>query len=190
MSTADTILLRCTGRATQEQWKEIQGLAAEAGAKDARGYGNTEETYVYFDFAAPKEVKADAIGALESKVSAKLGGAKVSGVALKKVSERKGVSVGFPAPIHYVVEMDFPPVAAAELTKWYEEEHLAGLGSVEGCVRTSRFMSEAGRSFACYDLNSNIVPEKPEWQKWRDTEWTRRVRQHHQNMKRGIYAAL
>jgi len=190
MSTADTILLRCAARATQEQWKEVKALAGDAGAKGARGYGNAEETYVYFDFAAPQEVKAETVSALESRVSAKLGGAKVSCVALTKVSERAGVSTGFPAPIHYVVEMDFPPEAAGELTKWYEEEHLPGLGSVAGCVRTSRFMSEAGRSFACYDLGSNIVPEKPEWQKWRDTEWTRRVREHHRNMKRGIYAAL
>ena len=190
MSTADTILLRCAGRATQEQWKQVKALAGEAGASGARGYGNAEETYVYFDLAAPREVTANAVSALASKVSGLLGGAKVSGTALKQVQDMQGVSAGFPAPVHYVVEMDFAPGSADELTRWYEQEHLPGLSSVPGSVRSRRYLNESGRSFACYDLNSNLVPETPEWMKWRDTEWTRRVREQHLDMKRGVFLTL
>jgi len=190
MSNADAILLQCTGRMTQDQWKELKALAPEAGASGARAYGNAEETYVWFDLSPASEVKKEAITALEGKISPLLGGAKVSGISLRQVSDHKGASIGFPSPIQYVVEMDFAPGSEAELNKWYEEEHLAGLSSVEGSVRSRRYVNEAGRSFACYDLVSNLVPETAEWQKWRATPWTERVRQHHQNMKRAVLPAL
>lgn len=190
MSTADVILLRCAGKATQEQYKAAQALAAGAGASGVRGYGNAGETYIYFDFSSPREVADDAVRALEGRVSAALGGMKADGVALRQVQDIQGVSAGFPAPVHYVVEMDFTPAGAEALTRWYEQEHLPGLSSVSGSVRSRRYMSASGRSFACYDLNSDRVPESPEWMKWRETEWTRRVREHHLNMKRGIFLAL
>ena len=190
MSTADVILLRFPGKATQEQYKEVKALAGGAGATGARGYGNADETLIYFDLGSPQEVRPDAMSALADKASGLLGGARVSGAALKQVSDLKGASAGFPAPVHYVVEMDFAPAGADELSRWYAQEHLPGLSSVTGSVRSRRYVSESGRSHACYDLVSSLVPETPEWMKWRDTDWTRRVREHHRNMKRGIFLAL
>ncbi len=190
MSTADIILLRCAGRLTQTQWAEVQKLAAEAGAGKARAYSNAEEAYVYFDLKAPRALGRDEVAALEGRVSALAGGTKVSGLALGMTNDLPGVSKGFPAPIHYVVEMDFAPGSEAELTKWYATEHLPGLASVTGCVRARRYMSEAGRSFAAYDLQSNLVPESAAWMKWRDTPEANRLRPNFLNMKRGVFLVL
>ena len=55
MSTADCILLRVAGRVNQEKYMEVKALAADAGASRVRGYANDEESYVYFDFDAPRE---------------------------------------------------------------------------------------------------------------------------------------
>jgi hypothetical protein len=51
-------------------------------------------------------------------------------------------------------------------------------------------MSAAGRSFACYDLASNLVPETAEWMKWRETPLTQSIRSNFTNMKRGVFLVL
>jgi hypothetical protein len=57
-------------------------------------------------------------------------------------------------------------------------------------VRTTRLLSQSGRSFACYDLTSAEVPRSEEWMKWRRTEWTQKVQQHYQSIKRGLFVPL
>ena len=190
MSKSDTILLRCAGRLTQAQWAEVQKLAGDAGAGKACAYSNADEAYIYFDLGAPRNVAQAEVSALESKVAALAGGMKVSGVALAKAADIAGRSFGFPAPVHYVVEMEFAPGSEKDITNWYVTEHLPGLASVTGCVRARRYMSAAGRSFACYDLCSNQVPETAEWMKWRDSPLTQTVRPSFVNMKRGVFLVL
>jgi len=190
MSKSDTILLRCAGRLTQAQWAEVQKLAGEVGAGKARAYGNAEEAYVYFDLTAPREVAQSEVSGLETKASTLAGGTKVSAVALARVADIAGRSHGFPAPVHYVVEMEFAPGSEKDITNWYATEHLPGLASVPGCVRAQRYMSAAGRSFGCYDLGSNLVPESAEWMKWRETPQTQKIRSNFMNMKRGVFLAL
>lgn len=190
MSKSDTILLRCAGNVTQTQWAEVQKLAADAGAGKARAYSNKEESYVYFDLNAPRDVAQAEVAALEAKAAALAGGMKISGVALEKVADIAGRSRGFPSPVHYVVEMEFAPGSEKDITNWYVSEHLPGLASVTGCVRARRYMSAAGRSFACYDLGSNLVPETAEWMKWRDSPLTQKIRANFVNMKRGVFLVL
>jgi hypothetical protein len=189
MSKSDTILLRCTGRLTQTHWAEVQKLAADLGA-GARAYSNADEAYVYFDLTAPRDVAEAEVSALAAKAAALAGGMKISGVALAKAADIAGRSLGFPAPVHYVVEMEFAPGSEKDITNWYVTEHLPGLASVTGCVRARRYMSAAGRSFACYDLASNLVPETAEWMKWRETPLTQSIRSNFTNMKRGVFLVL
>jgi hypothetical protein len=118
-----------------------------------------------------------------------LPGATLDAVPLKRVQYIEGASSGQPIGIFYMVEMEYPPEALPQMTHWYHFEHLPGLSSVKGNVRSTRYLSEAGRSFACYDLVSEDVPQTAEWSQWRETALTVSVRPFYRNMKRGMYRA-
>jgi len=89
------------------------------------------------------------------------------------------------APFHYVVETDIDPAIEADLTAWYEQEHLPGLAAVPGTRMTRRFVfsnAEGGqRSLACYDLASTEVKQSEPWLAIRATAWSSRVRPHFKN---------
>ena len=124
---------------------------------------------------------------IEPMVAERLGDPTAS--ALSQLLRVPGPAYGLSAPFHYVVETDVEPEHEAELNAWYNTEHLPGLSSVPGNVRSTRYLSAAGRSFACYDLVSEDVPQTPEWMQWRETALTLSVRQYYKDMKRGLYRA-
>lgn len=191
MFAADAILLRCNGvkPGTALSAQSLGALTNVAGASALRVHHekDTGEVYAWLDFPARREVGPRLVAELEALARRLLAGATLDAVPLKRVQYIEGASSGQPIGIHYMVEMEYPAEALPQITHWYHFEHLPGLSSVRGNVRSTRYLSEAGRSFACYDLISEDVAQTPEWTRWRETELTLSVRQYYQNMKRGMY---
>ena len=190
MGIADAILLRCGSGMARVQWKEMQALGRQAGAKALRGYTAAELAYAFFELAPARQVGAAELAAFAAQAGAVMKAGEVKADALRQVQSLAGAAAGSPAPVHYIVEMDFAPGAEAEAARWYAEEHLPGLAAVPGCVQARRYLSESGRSYACYDLRSERVPQSPEWLRWRDTEWITRLRPQFRGLQRHIFATL
>jgi hypothetical protein len=192
MYPADTILLQCSGLKAAPPLAQLAELKVKAVAYGMRAYRENDsgETYAYFDLAERRELTAADLRSLEEAAAALWPDAALQTHALKRVQYMEGAGSGQPVGIHYVVEMEFDPAVAGELTRWYAFEHLPGLASVPGCVRAQRYLDQSGRSFGCYDLVSADVPRSAEWMKWRDSEWTVKLREHFRNMKRGLYRAV
>lgn len=192
MFPTDAILLQCNELKCALPAKQLSELAATAGASGVRPYQEiqTGEAYVYFDLPARRHVSPELLSSLQAKAGALLPGAKVKAIGLKRVQYNEGAASGQPIGIHYVVELSYAREVAPELNRWYNFEHLPGLSSVSGCVHSTRFLDQAGRSFACYDLVSAEVPQSPEWMKWRQSEWTSRVNVHYRDIKRGLFREI
>ena len=108
---------------------------------------------------------------------------------LTPISSLQGASKLITARHHYVVETDIPQNAEAEFNAWYETEHLPGLARVPGTIIARRFMRKTGgpRYLACYDLESPLVMERPEWLAIRQTPWSARMRPMFMNTVRTLY---
>jgi hypothetical protein len=191
MYPSDAILLRCNGLKPDAALPSLGELTGIAGAYALRvnREKDTGEVYVWLDLAGRREVSAELVGQLEAAARRLLPGATLDAVPLKRMQYIEGASSGQPIGIFYMVEMEYPPEALPQMTHWYHFEHLPGLCSVKGNVRSTRYLSEAGRSFACYDLVSEDVPQTAEWSQWRETALTVSVRPFYRNMKRGLYRA-
>ena len=190
MYPSDAILLRCNAVPREAVLAALSALINECGAAGLRTQRekDTGEVYAWLDFAYRKDIGPDLVARLEDMARKLFPGATLDAVPLKRMQYIEGASSGAPIGIHYVVEMEYPE-GVAPVTHWYNTEHLPGLSAVPGNVRSTRYLSAAGRSFACYDLVSEDVPQTPEWMQWRETALTLSVRQYYKDMKRGLYRA-
>lgn len=150
-------------------------------------------SYVYFVF--DEAVVLDAAAVREAERRLRQGGDSLARCRLSRlqlVLHRDGPSIASHAPVHYVVEMDPEEGWREELFRWYDEEHLPGLASVEGTVRADRYLNldHGPLSLACYDLVGEAVMGCPDWLAVRGTDWSSRVRPHFTNTKRTMFAKL
>jgi hypothetical protein len=111
---------------------------------------------------------------------------------LKGIKRLKGASFGTQPTHHYVVRTDAAPGWDAELQRWYDEEHLAGLASVSGNVLSQRALclDAPPKYYACYDLLGPDVPDTPAWLAVRGTAWSDRVRPRFTNTRRTMFDDL
>jgi hypothetical protein len=111
---------------------------------------------------------------------------------LATIAEWRGASAGERASYHYVVATDVDEGWNEELNAWYQQEHMPGLAAVPGNVGCARLRSMDGapRYYACYDLLSPQVLERPEWLAVRHTEWSSRVRPHFVNTRRLMFRTV
>jgi hypothetical protein len=190
--SADSLLLIANRLQGELPLAGLEQLGRESGAAAMRAYREMQsgEAYVYFDYITRRNLDAADLTECNRRAAALLPEAELACHALKRVQYVEGAASGQPVGVHYVVELEYAASAAPELQRWYHFEHLPGFASVAGCVRTTRLLSQSGRSFACYDLVSADVPKSEEWMKWRGTEWTKKVQQHYQSIKRGLFVPL
>ena len=108
---------------------------------------------------------------------------------LELIMTAGGASAGADAPFRYVVETDVTPETEDDFNAWYDGEHLAGLASVPGCVRASRYRNlDAGpRYSACYDLATREAFGSTAWMAVRATPWSDRVRPSFRNTQRTMF---
>ncbi len=76
--------------------------------------------------------------------------------------------------------MNVVPQAEDDFNAWYDEEHIARLAAVPGCLSARRFRTRAGahKYVAMYHLESPDVCASPAWRAAADTPWTLRIRPH------------
>ena len=108
---------------------------------------------------------------------------------LQTLMQIDGASAGETPAFHYVVETDVAPEAEPDFNAWYDQEHLAGLASVDGTVRAWRYRNlDAGpRYHACYDLARREAFGSPAWLAVRATPWSDRVRPSFRNTRRTMF---
>ncbi|MBX6318783.1 hypothetical protein [Pigmentiphaga sp.] len=192
MTTPAALLLRYSPAPADAA--AVEKLAAEAVAAypgrfervDAHRALDGSHLYLYFWSGNP------AVSSMGGELSRMAAGAVPGGAPdalyLVPVQDLPGASRGEAAGYHYVVETDVLPGSAEELNAWYEQEHLPGLASVPGNVRSRRFVTVNAegtqRSVACYDVTTPAIKEHPAWLAVRETEWSSRARAHFRNTKR------
>jgi hypothetical protein len=100
-----------------------------------------------------------------------------------------GHSSGESAHFHYIVETDPQEGWMAEISHWYDTEHMIGLARVPGCIQARRMLNhdQGPVSLACYDLVSEQTLGSGPWLAVRGTEWSSRVRPHFTNTKRTMF---
>ena len=82
--------------------------------------------------------------------------------------------------------MDVTPEVEDEFNKWYDEEHIALLSEVPGCIvaRRYRMASDAPMTrkyVATYHLEDPEVTKTEAWSKAANTPWTDKLRPHFKN---------
>jgi hypothetical protein len=108
---------------------------------------------------------------------------------LEPVFDVAGASAGESPGFHYVVETDPEPAWMAEISRWYDVEHMPGLAAVPGCIRAIRFLNRGHGplSLACYDLVTLAAFGSPPWLAVRGSAWSDVVRPHFTNTKRTMF---
>ncbi len=79
--------------------------------------------------------------------------------------------------------MNVAPEAEAEFNAWYDEEHLAALGAVPGCLSARRYIAGDGtpsshKYVAIYHLEHPDVTRSQAWADAANTPWTEKIRPH------------
>lgn len=163
-----------------------------AGWSDEAGEG-----YAYLALDPATAIQADAVGSLQDRLRSDLQGDLPPGATirvsrLQQVFDAPGHSLGRPPSHHYVVEMDPEDGWMAELTRWYDTEHMPGLASVPGTIRALRLLNHdhGPLSLACYDLDGIGTFESPPWLAVRGTPWSSQMRPHFRNTKRTMMRVL
>ena len=183
MTSARTLLL------VRHRWVDANPAAA---LRDARVAGVDAEVFRSEDGGEGYAYLASASGGdlppqLEDRIRQLFPGATLA--RLELIMTLAGASANEEAPIRYVVETDVQPEHEAEFNAWYDDEHLAGLASVPGNVRASRYRDGTGhpRYHACYDLVQRETLGSPAWLAVRATPWSDRVRPTFVNTKRTLF---
>ncbi len=137
----------------------------------------SDETYLFLD----RDIGAAPVAGLES-----------GPIRLAESLTIPGKSAGQAAPFHYIVETDVDADADADMNRWYDEEHMPGLASVEGNVLSRRFVDAGGspRYYACYDLMDPSARQTEAWIAVTKTDWSSRIRPRFFNTKRTVFSRL
>jgi hypothetical protein len=87
-----------------------------------------------------------------------------------------------------VVRMDVDPGHAAEVNRWYDEEHVPEKLGIEGFLSVRRYSSPTNpaRLLAVYDLADVSAADV----RVPATPWTSRVKQSWLEVDRGVWSAL
>jgi hypothetical protein len=85
----------------------------------------------------------------------------------------------------YLIRLRVDPAVETEWNRWYNEEHIPFLAAVTGVLCARRFRSyqpdALGRNYlAMYHLTSPEIPKTEEWKHQSLTDWTLRMKPHHQ----------
>ena len=88
----------------------------------------------------------------------------------------------------YLFRFKVDQQAEEEWNRWYNEEHIPALAAVAGTRSARRFRARQpdaqGRTYlSMYHLESPDLPRTTAWRKAADTEWSLRIRVHHQDRK-------
>ena len=144
------------------------------------------DVYVYLELAASTAIDDDERAAFASLLPSATVSRLMRNLAPPAASANEG------ARNFYVVETEVAPGWEAELTRWYDNEHMLGLASVPGCVRAQRYVNVDTQpwSHACYDLVSAKTTSSIAWLAVRQTEWSDRVRPQFRNTKRTMFRIL
>jgi hypothetical protein len=92
-----------------------------------------------------------------------------------------GESPATPAPYLLMVCLETDDANDPELNRWYDEEHLAALQSVDGCYSARRYRGTDiatgfPKNLAIYELDSPDVRTSAAWKTAADTPWTLKMR--------------
>lgn len=92
------------------------------------------------------------------------------------------------APFALFVRLETDPEHDAELNEWYEQEHLAAIAGVPGCVGARRYRMTAGtpdsvKYLMVYEAESREAIRGDAWNQAATTEWTLRMRPHFKNRR-------
>jgi hypothetical protein len=87
------------------------------------------------------------------------------------------------APFALFVRLETDEAHDAELNQWYEQEHLAAIASVPGCLAAKRYRARAGspRYLMVYEAATREAIRNDAWRAAAETEWTLRMRPHFRN---------
>jgi hypothetical protein len=84
---------------------------------------------------------------------------------------------------------DIDPAQEGEFNAWYDTEHLARTGDVDGLITAHRFRAVAGepRYLALYYLEDPGVPAGEAWRVATKTPWTKRIGGFRSNRTRLVF---
>ena len=86
------------------------------------------------------------------------------------------VTAGRRQPWHYTSQTDIPEHVENEFNRWFDEEHLPQLASVDGTMHAARYRTHGSpRYIACYDLEQREIQGGPAWRTAIATPWRDRI---------------
>lgn len=172
----------------------LNGMAATFGASIARTYEALDgsETYTYLDLKSQRLSPEAFAAAVAARAGELLAGTGIESLALTGVMDISGASQGQAAPFLYTVEITSAREHTGDVSSWYDEEHMPGLASVQGCMHARRFLTHGKEqtSCACYEITNSQIRETAAWNAVRGTPWSERVRPYFLNLKRNMFRAL
>ena len=94
-----------------------------------------------------------------------------------------------------MVWADIDPEFEAEYHRWYDEEHIAHLLAVPGCLGARRFVAVDGQPkyLTLYEFEKATVSESAPWERARDSNpWSNRIRafMRHDVGSPGVYRRI
>lgn len=87
------------------------------------------------------------------------------------------------------VRLNTPAEHEADFNEWYNVDHVPALVGVPGVYCARRYVAVEGdpKYLAVYEMNDSAIPTTPEWERARNSEWTKRIRPYLKDMN-GIVA--
>ncbi|MGH7934222.1 MAG: hypothetical protein ACREQN_13820 [Candidatus Binataceae bacterium] len=76
------------------------------------------------------------------------------------------------------VRLNTPPEHESEFNEWYNVDHVPALAGVPGVYCARRYVAVEGdpKYLAVYEMNEASVPKGAEWERARNSDWTKRMR--------------
>jgi hypothetical protein len=197
MNSESPLLVRFLGQidsATLQQCIAAANAAANGAFHrvEANVAVDGSRTYVYFWTHEPGIPDALVHAVTHAWLAVKADLEDFEAVRLDPVLQIPSASAGAKVNFHYAVEADVDDVHEDEMAAWYALEHMPGLASVTGNIRSLRMNNLDGgpRSFACYDFITLDILKSAPWQAVRATAWSGRVRPMFKNTRRTVFERI
>jgi len=89
------------------------------------------------------------------------------------------------APFVLTVRLNTPAEHDDEFNQWYNVDHVPALVAVPGVYCAHRYVAVEGdpKYLAVYQMSAGEIPKTPEWERARDSEWTRRIRPYLKDLR-------